>query len=83
MRLYTHTHTHTHTCNLKEKGVTLVALVVTIVVLLILAGVTINLVVGQNGLISKAKEAANATNKVGLKEKIDMALTDIVVKWTE
>lgn len=67
----------------EERAITLVALVVTIVVLLILSGVTINLVVGQNGLISKAKEAANATNKVGLKEKIDMALTDIVVKWTE
>ena len=78
--VHTHTHTHTHTGSLKEKGVTLVALVVTIVVLLILAGVTINLVVGQNGLISKAKEAANATNKVGLKEKIDMALTDYEIE---
>ena len=54
--------THTHTNNLgKEKGITLVALVVTIVVLLILAGVTINLVVGQNGLINRAKEAAQKT----------------------
>ena len=62
MRLYTHTHTHTHTNDLrKEKGITLVALVVTIVVLLILAGVTINLVVGQNGLINRAKEAAQKT----------------------
>ncbi len=39
------------------KGITLVALVVTIVVLLILAGVSINLVLGNNGVISKAKEA--------------------------
>ena len=54
--------THTHTNNLgKESGITLVALVVTIVVLLILAGVTINLVVGQNGLINRAKEAAQKT----------------------
>ena len=41
----------------KNKGITLVALVVTIVVLLILAGVSINLVLGNNGVISKAKEA--------------------------
>ena len=39
------------------KGITLVALVVTIVVLLILAGVSINLVLGNNGIIAKAKEA--------------------------
>ena len=44
-----------------SKGITLVALVVTIVVLLILAGVSINLVLGENGLISNAKEAAKAT----------------------
>ena len=40
-----------------NKGITLVALVVTIVVLLILAGVSINLVLGDNGIIAKAKEA--------------------------
>ena len=39
------------------KGITLVALVVTIVVLLILAGVSINLVLGNNGIIAKAKDA--------------------------
>ncbi len=41
----------------KNKGITLVALVVTIVVLLILAGVSINLVLGNNGIIAKAKDA--------------------------
>ena len=41
----------------EEKGITLVALVVTIVVLLILAGVSINLVLGDNGIIAKAQEA--------------------------
>mgnify|MGYP004586381031 CR=1 FL=1 len=57
-----HTHTHTSTLNNKNsKGITLVALVVTIVVLLILAGVLINLVLGQNGLISNAKNARNKT----------------------
>ena len=40
-----------------KKGITLVALVVTIVVLLILAGVSINLVLGDNGIIAKAKDA--------------------------
>ena len=41
----------------KNKGITLVALVVTIVVLLILSGVSINLVLGNNGIIAKAKDA--------------------------
>ncbi len=42
-----------------EKGITLIALVVTIVVLLILAGVSINAIFGQDGIIQKAKEAQN------------------------
>lgn len=41
----------------KEKGITLIALVVTIVVLIILATVSVNTVLGQNGIISKAKQA--------------------------
>ena len=45
--------------NKQEKGITLIALVVTIVVLLILAGVSISLVLNNNGVISKAKEAKN------------------------
>ena len=44
-----------------NRGITLVALVVTIVVLLILAGVSINMVLGENGLIKRAQESANAT----------------------
>ena len=40
-----------------ENGITLIALVVTIVVLLILAGITISLVFGSNGVIKKVQEA--------------------------
>lgn len=43
-----------------QKGITLVALVVTIIVLIILAGISISLVLGENGIITKAKEAKNA-----------------------
>ncbi len=42
-----------------QKGITLVALVVTIIVLIILAGVSIALVLGDNGLVTKAKQGAN------------------------
>lgn len=47
----------------QNSGITLVALVVTIVILLILAGVSINLVVGNNGIITQAKKAREETNK--------------------
>ena len=46
-----------------NKGITLVALVVTIVVLLILAGISLNLVLGQNGIINKAQEARDKTEQ--------------------
>ena len=49
--------------NIKEKrGITLVALAVTIVVLLLLSAVTITFVLGEDGIINKAKEAANSMN---------------------
>ncbi len=50
------------------KGITLVALVVTIVVLLILAAVSINLVLGDNGIIKKANQAASVTKEAEVKE---------------
>ena len=53
------------------KGITLVALVVTIVVLLILAGVSINTVLGDDGIIEKAKEAAEATRRASAEEEMN------------
>lgn len=55
---------------LKEKGVTLIVLVVTVVVLLILAGISINAVLGSNGMIKKAKDATNQAKETEVKEKI-------------
>ena len=46
-----------------SRGITLVALVVTIVVLLILAGITITMLFGENGIIKKAQDAKNATER--------------------
>lgn len=56
----------------KKSGITLIALVVTIVVLMILAGVSINLVVGENGIIKKAREAVEATEQTAINEQIEM-----------
>ena len=55
-----------------KKGITLVALVVTIVVLLILAGVSINLVLGDNGIIAKAKEAQRKSAEASQNDLISM-----------
>ena len=55
-----------------KKGITLVALVVTIVVLLILAGVSINLVLGNNGIIVKAREAQKKSAEASQNDLIGM-----------
>lgn len=47
----------------ENKGITIVALVITIIVLLVLAGVSLNLVLGENGIVKKAQEARNKTIK--------------------
>ena len=52
-----------------QKGITLIALVITIVVLLILAGVSINALFGDSGIIDRAKEAQSETNKATERDK--------------
>ena len=59
--------------NQKNKGITLIALVVTIVVLLILAGITIALVFGQNGVIKKAQDSKEETAIGEMRDKLEMA----------
>ena len=56
----------------RTRGITLIALVVTIVILLILAGVSINLVLGPNGLISRAQDAAMKTEEAAKEEQTEI-----------
>lgn len=56
----------------KEQGVTLVALVVTIIVLIILAGVSINLIIGDNGIITIAKKARENTELARIEEETSL-----------
>ena len=65
--------------NLKERvksknGITLIALVITIIVLLILAGVTIATLTGDNGILTKAQSAKTQNDKATAKEKVDLAI---------
>ena len=55
-----------------QKAITLIALVVTIVVLLILAGVSLNLVLGNNGIISKTKEARERSEMAQIKDEAEL-----------
>ena len=59
----------------KDSGITLIALVITIIVLIILAGVSINLVLGNNGIITRAREAKNNYQKAAAEE--ETALKDL------
>ena len=63
----------------KEVGITLISLVVTIIVLLILAGISINLTVGEHGIITNAKKAREEMIISQGKEKIEMGLSDISI----
>ena len=63
----------------KEKGITLIALVITIIVLLILAGVTIAMVVGDNGILTRAKESKTQTEIGDEKEKISVAFSGLKI----
>ena len=55
-----------------QKGITLIALVVTIVVLLILAGVTISLLLDENGIIAKSKDARTETRVSQIEDEVGM-----------
>ena len=60
----------------KEHGITLVALVITIVVLLILAAVTLSLVLGDNGIVTKADEAKTASNQKEVEEQLKLKIQE-------
>ena len=57
-----------------NKGITLIALVITIIVLLILAGVSIAMLTGQNGILTKASNSKDKTNATEVAERVNMEL---------
>ncbi len=60
-----------------NSGITLVALVITIIVLLILAGVSISLVVGDNGIMTRAKDAGTKTEEADAVETFKLAVASL------
>ena len=61
----------------EQKGITLIALVITIIVLLILAGVSIAMLTGDNGILTQAEKAETETDKAGMIEQVDLELAAI------
>ena len=62
--------------NQQNKGITLIVLIITIIVLLIISGVTINMALGQNGLLNNSKEAAQKYKESQEKEELSLILSD-------
>ena len=56
----------------KQRGITLIAFVITIIVLLILAGVSIAMLTGQNGILTQAQNAKNRTEEAKEKAQMDI-----------
>lgn len=65
-----------------NEGITLIALVVTIVVLLILAGVSLNLVLGNNGIITKAQDAKLMTRAGSAEDEVELWKSDNYIART-
>ena len=67
----------------KNQGITLIALVITIIVLLILAGISIATLTGENGILTKTKNAKEQYQIEQAREKIQLAITDYQVHRKE
>ena len=64
----------------KNRGITLIALVVTIIVLIILAGISISMLTGQNGILNRAVEAKEKTQVANEKEAVNMAAMEALTE---
>lgn len=66
---------------INERGITLIALVITIIILLILAGVALSLVVGDNGVLNKSMNAVDETNRAATQEQLELAISSVITDW--
>ena len=64
-----------------QRGITLIALVITIIVLLILAGVSIAMLTGQNGILTRADQAGTTTNEKSNSEIVKLAISNILTEY--
>ena len=64
-----------------QRGITLIALVITIIVLLILAGVSIAMLTGDNGILSNARDAQTETVESSNEEMVKLAVADVITDF--
>ena len=64
-----------------NKGITLIALVVTIIVLLILAGVSIAMLTGENGILNRGQEASIQSSVTDAKEQVSLTVAEAITNW--
>ena len=62
--------------NMRNKGITLIALVITIIVLLILAGVSIATLTGENGILTRANDSKKQTEIASVKEQAQLDIAN-------
>ena len=67
---------------MNKRGVTLIALIITIIILLILAGISFTLITGNNSVVNKAVNATEKTNRAIAQQELELAITSVVADWT-
>lgn len=66
-----------------QKGITLIALVLTIIIMIILAGISMNAIIGDNGILNQAKKANMQSQDASAKEMLEMAWSARMSKFYE
>ena len=66
-----------------KRGITLIALIITIIILLILTGITLSAIMGDNGLLTQAMKSKTSTDESSAKELLELAWSARMVKFLE
>lgn len=66
-----------------ERGITLIALIITIIILLILTGITMSAIMGDNGILTNAMRASEATKSANIENELSLAWTACMSKYYE
>lgn len=65
-----------------QKGITLVALTITIIVLLIIGGISLDIILGSDGIINRTQNSTQVYKKVAAKEKLDIKIANLKINET-
>lgn len=67
--------------NIHSAGITLISLVITIIVLLILVGISVSMLIGDSGILNKAETAVEVTNNSIIKEEVELAVFEKITEY--